>query len=63
VPRASEVHLSRARSLAATGRLHDALGTLDRIPVGDSLHQEADRLRGEIQQQLLTLAMSEQPPE
>ena len=63
VPRASETHLARALSLSATGRLHDALRTLDQIPVGDSLHQEADFLRGDIQQRLLTLAQSEQPPE
>jgi tetratricopeptide (TPR) repeat protein len=59
VPRASEGYLSRARSLAATGRLQDALAALDRVSLGDPLYDEAARLRGDIQQQLLTLAAIE----
>lgn len=63
VARASESSLSRARALVATGRLHDALAMLDRIPLGDSLRQDADRLRADVQQQLLKLATIEQQPE
>jgi hypothetical protein len=60
---ASEYTLSRARSFASTGRLRDALAALDRIPLGDPLHEEADRLRAEVQQRLLTLTATEQPRE
>jgi hypothetical protein len=63
LPQASEVYLSRARSLAATGRVHDALSALDRIAVGDPLRPDADRLRADIQQRLLSLAVTEYPPE
>jgi hypothetical protein len=62
VARASESYLARAQSLAATGRLHDALTALGRIPLGDPLYAEATRLRAEVQQQLLTLATTEQMP-
>jgi hypothetical protein len=55
---ASERHLSRARSLAASGRLYDALAALDRIAIGDSLYGEANRLRAQLQQQLLALVPS-----
>ena len=60
--RASEGYLARAQSLAATGRLHDALNVLGRIPLGDPLFAEATKLRGEVQQQLLTLATTGQSP-
>ena len=63
LPQASEVHLSRARTLAATGRVRDALSILERIPVGDPLRPEADRLRADIQRHLLSLATTERPPE
>jgi hypothetical protein len=56
VPQASERHLARARSFVATGRVHDALAALDRIPVGDPLRLEADRLRADAQQHLLSVA-------
>jgi hypothetical protein len=45
--------LSRAQDLYAGGHLRDALRALDRVDVGDPLRPEADRLRGEIQQDLL----------
>jgi hypothetical protein len=63
VAQASEFELSRARALVARGRVHDALSVLDRIPVGDSLRPDADRLRAAVQQQLLSLAAMERPPE
>lgn len=63
VPRASEVYLERARSLAASGRLDDALRALDRIPTGDPLRDDGERLRAEIQRQLIALAAAERTPE
>jgi hypothetical protein len=63
VAQASETHLARARSLAARGRVHDALALLDRVPVGDPLRPEADRLRSSIQQELLSLSTSERSRE
>jgi hypothetical protein len=62
VAAASEVHLARARAFVATGRLHDALAALERIPIGDSLYRDATRLRLEVQQRLLTLAILDQAP-
>lgn len=63
IPQASEHHLTRARALAATGRLRDALATLERVPLADPLRSEADRLRADVQRQLLALATTERPPE
>jgi hypothetical protein len=63
VPHASELYLSRARAFLANGRVHDALAMLDRIPVGDSLRLEADRVRADAQQRLLSLVTTERPPE
>jgi hypothetical protein len=56
VPRGSEAMLERARVLAAAGHLNEALTALDRVRLGDPLRPEADRLRGEVQRQLLSLA-------
>jgi hypothetical protein len=61
VPHASERLLSRARALVATGRVHDGLELLDRIPLGDPLRADADRLRAEGQRLLLTFAPAERP--
>ena len=61
VPAASEAVLARGRSLVATGRLHDAIEQLDKIPIGDSLHAEATALRIRIQRDLLAVATAEQP--
>jgi hypothetical protein len=63
VAQASESALSRARSLAARGRVHDALRVLDRIPIGDPLRADADRVRADAQQQLLSLISPDRPPE
>ncbi|MEO7132873.1 MAG: hypothetical protein ABI024_01520, partial [Vicinamibacterales bacterium] len=57
---ANETYLSRARAQAATGRLRDALHEIDRIPIGDPLRTDADRLRSDIQRQFLDIAASEQ---
>ncbi|MBI3047054.1 MAG: hypothetical protein HYY76_01965 [Acidobacteria bacterium] len=56
VVRASETALVRARSLYSDGRLRDALRALDRISLGDPARAEADRLRADIQRDLLAAA-------
>lgn len=55
IPRRAETAIARARALAASGRLHDALQALDRVRVTDPLRPEADRLRADIQQQLIAV--------
>src|SRR5438093_1377614 len=62
-PRRGEVALARARALAADGHLRDALTTLDLVRPTDPQKAEADRLRGEIQLQLIALtSVPAQPP-
>jgi tetratricopeptide (TPR) repeat protein len=61
IVRASELALIRARSLYEGGRLRDALRTLDRVDPADPSAAEADRLRGEIQRDLLTDAAGTRP--
>lgn len=56
---ATETFLARARTHLARGRLRDALHELDRVPIGDESRAEADRLRAEIQRQLLSVAAAE----
>jgi hypothetical protein len=63
IPAASETYLARAQTLAATGRLHDALRVLDRIPLGDPLYRDATRLRADVQERLLPLANATTPRE
>jgi tetratricopeptide (TPR) repeat protein len=53
VPYASETSLARARALHARGRLHEALLALESVRRTDPWWREAQRLRGEIQRQLL----------
>jgi len=54
-PRRGELALTRARALAADGHLRDALTALDLVKPSDSQKADADRLRGEIQLQLIAL--------
>jgi hypothetical protein len=54
-PRRGELALTRARALAADGHLRDALTTLDLVRPTDPQKAEADRLRGELQLQLIAL--------
>jgi hypothetical protein len=61
IPAASEAVLARSRSLVDTGRLHDAIEQLDKIPIGDSLHAEATALRTRIHRHLLAVATAEMP--
>jgi tetratricopeptide (TPR) repeat protein len=61
LPRRGELMLNRARTLAATGHLSDALTTLELIRATDAQKFEADLLRAEIQRQLLALTVSPAP--
>jgi tetratricopeptide (TPR) repeat protein len=56
VVRASETAVARARDLYAGGHLRDALRVLDRVDTADPLRAEADRLRSDIQRDLLAAA-------
>lgn len=58
VVRGAETALARARSLYAGGHLRDALKAVERIDAGDALRPDADRLRGEIQRDLLASVRS-----
>jgi len=53
IVRPSEVLIDRARALRAGGHLHDALRALDRVPFADPLRAEADRVRADVQRDLL----------
>lgn len=56
VPRRGEELLARARALAAGGHLRDALAALDSIRPTDAQRPDADRLRADIQRQIMALA-------
>jgi hypothetical protein len=53
VPTTSEAAMERARSLFASGRLHDALRAVDLVRPADPLRGDADRLKAVIQRTLL----------
>jgi tetratricopeptide (TPR) repeat protein len=53
IVRDSEALLARARANHAAGRLRDVLTTLDRIDLADPRRAEADRLRADVQRELL----------
>jgi tetratricopeptide (TPR) repeat protein len=55
LPRRGETTLSRARALAASGHLRDAASLLQSIRATDPQKADADRLRADIQRQLLAL--------
>jgi tetratricopeptide (TPR) repeat protein len=59
LPSPTEAYVARARALFAGGKLRDALRSLDRVPVGDALRPDAERLRGDIQRELLAVAGAE----
>jgi hypothetical protein len=61
LPRRAEMALGRARSLALRGRLHEALTDLDLVRPTDPEKPDADRLRSDIQRQLLELSTTSQP--
>jgi hypothetical protein len=56
LPTRGEMALDRARALEARGRLHEALAALDMIRLTDPERAEGDRVRAEIQRQLIALA-------
>lgn len=56
LPRRGETALTRARALTASGHLRDALIALDGVRTTDPQKGDADRLRSDIQRQLLALA-------
>jgi hypothetical protein len=53
LPQPGEIALQRARRLFKTGHPTDALTALDTIRASDVLRPDADRLRAEIQRELL----------
>jgi thioredoxin-like negative regulator of GroEL len=55
LPQRGETMLTLARTLVASGHLHDALAALDSIRPTDAQKTEADRLRADIQRQLLAV--------
>ena len=59
LPSPAETYVVRARSLFASGKLRDALRALDRVPAGDALRPDAERLRADIQRELLAVAGAE----
>ncbi|MGH9220274.1 MAG: hypothetical protein ACRD1W_13290 [Vicinamibacterales bacterium] len=59
LPAPTEVYLAQARAMFAGGKLRDALRALDRVPAGDTLRADAERLRGDIQHELLAVATAE----
>jgi tetratricopeptide (TPR) repeat protein len=59
IPAPTESYVTQARAMFAGGKLRDALRALDRVPVGDRLRPEAERLRADIQRELLAVATAE----
>jgi tetratricopeptide (TPR) repeat protein len=59
VPSPTEAYVVRARALFAGGKLRDALRSLDRVPMGDALRPDAERIRADIQRELLAVAGAE----
>jgi hypothetical protein len=57
VVRTADMELDRARNYYADGHLYDALQWLNRIPPGDPLRPEADRLKGDVQRDLLAASV------
>src|SRR5437763_730195 len=61
LPRSGEAALARATTLAAGGKLRDALTVLDLVRPTDVQKPAADRLRAEIQRQLLAVSAGTVP--
>ncbi len=61
LPRRAELSIARAKALAATGHLRDALAVLETVRPTDIERADADRLRADIQRQLLALAAPPAP--
>lgn len=58
VPRSSESSLDRARALFASGRPYDALRAIESVRPTDPLRAEADKLKADIQLELLAFQTS-----
>ena len=56
IVRTADTLLDRARGLYSGGHLHDALRLLDRIDNADPVRADADRLRADVQRDLLAAA-------
>ncbi len=56
LPRRGETALTRAQGLISSGRLRDALGELELVRLTDPQRPIADRLRADIQKQLIAIA-------
>jgi len=61
LPRRGEAALTRARALQVSGHLHDALTALDAVRLTDPQRPDADRLRADIERQLIALASATTP--
>ncbi len=61
VVRTGDVAVENARQLYAGGHLADALRALERIDIGDPRRLEAERLKGDIQRDLLATVRQSQP--
>jgi hypothetical protein len=61
LPRRAELSIARAKALAATGHLRDALAVLETVRPTDIERADADRLRADIQRQLLALTAPPAP--
>jgi hypothetical protein len=55
LPRRGEIALARARALSAGGHLRDALVVLASVPPTDPQQPDAERMRADLQRQLLAL--------
>jgi tetratricopeptide (TPR) repeat protein len=53
VPRSGETAIERARALAASGKLYDALRAVELVRPTDPLRADADKLKADIQRELL----------
>jgi hypothetical protein len=56
IPTSSERVLARARALRSAGHLLEAVRTLETIDVADPVRPDADRLRADLQRQLMAAA-------
>jgi hypothetical protein len=63
LPRRGEMILANARALMASGHFHDALTALESVRATDPQRADADRLRADIQRQLIGLATLPAVPE
>jgi tetratricopeptide (TPR) repeat protein len=63
LPRRGEMIMAKARALMASGHFHEALTALDTMRATDPQRADADRLRADIQRQLIALATLPAVPE